>query len=396
MNSLRFAGEYPPALVIGFALVAAVAVAWYYLRETKSVEPPYCYLLPGLRGAAVALVILILAGPVWHRRQIIGTLGRVVFAIDTSESMALSDSGQPESSPQRLQRAAELLTGNATRDGWLESLQQTHEVDVIAFSSGEPTLIWSSASEQPVPTALELVADGERTDMSAPLASMLSSLNISVPDAEPAEGDSGQRAALVLLSDGRDNTGPSPVDVAQQLESAGVRLHAVGMGSEDEPPDVGIVNVVRPDSVAADGTLAGQLMLEAIWSCRPAIACADRIGWSNRLAKDNQRIRCGTTNHSIRIGGRAARRSRCGSKARVGFNEVPKCWICVQRSNLSAAITLMPTTRCRFASRHRHATGDCWCWTVPAAGKPGISETCLNATRLGKSTRFYSVPEPTW
>ncbi len=110
--SLRFAGSLHPIVVVGFALLAALAVARLYLRETRTLESPYSYLLPAFRAAAVAMSILILAGPVWHRRQVVGTLGRVIFAIDQSQSMSVTDSSAVDSSLTRLKRANQLLVGS--------------------------------------------------------------------------------------------------------------------------------------------------------------------------------------------------------------------------------------------------------------------------------------------
>ena len=90
--SIRFAGDLHPTLVFAAAAVAAAIVYWIYFRESRSVAAPLRYFLPALRAAAVAFTILILAGPVWHRRQVVGTLGRVVFAVDASESMSMTDS----------------------------------------------------------------------------------------------------------------------------------------------------------------------------------------------------------------------------------------------------------------------------------------------------------------
>lgn len=141
IGSLRFAGDMHPILVVGFALLAALAVARFYLAETRSIKSPYSYLLPGIRASAVALAILILAGPVWHRRQTIGTLGRVVFAIDISKSMSATDSIAGDSSPSRMDRASRLLIGSDTTAGWIERLQNTHTIDVIAFADGEPSTL---------------------------------------------------------------------------------------------------------------------------------------------------------------------------------------------------------------------------------------------------------------
>ncbi len=260
MGSIRFAGDLPPILVAVGALVIALLVMLLYLRETRSLSMPYCYLLPALRASAVVLVILILAGPVWHHRQVIGTLGRVVFAVDTSESMSMTDSTDSQSSPIRLERALRLLTGDDQNVGWIERLSGTHQVDVIAFASGDPTMVWSSRDDEQLPTALELSAAGKRTDLSCSLATMLASLSPAAAiDSSAADP---HRAAIVLLSDGRDNIGGSAVDVAEQLRSAGVEVHAIGMGSEDEPADVGILNIERPDSVASDGQLSGNIVLK--------------------------------------------------------------------------------------------------------------------------------------
>ena len=53
-----------------------------------------------------------------------------------------------------------------------------------------------------------------------------------------------------------NHQGDSAVDLARRLHSTGVLVHAVGIGSHDEPPDVGIVRVDRPGSVSADGMLS--------------------------------------------------------------------------------------------------------------------------------------------
>ena len=262
IGSLRFAGDLPPIAVVFIAIASALAVVWIYSRESLSLANPYNYLLPALRATAVLLTILILAGPVWHRRQVVGTLGRVIFAIDTSESMSISDSGEEGSSPSRLGRATDLLLGDGNRTGWLESLQKSHEVDVIGFSSGEPSLLWSSGSEEPIPQRIDALADGTRTDLSVGMRLTLDAIDPNRTDDELTQDGQLNRAAFVMFSDGRDNAGDSAVDLAKQLNSHSMIVHAVGMGSAEEPRDVGIVNVVRPDSVASDGVLAGNLVLK--------------------------------------------------------------------------------------------------------------------------------------
>ncbi len=279
MGSLRFAGQAPPALVFCVAAFAAALVAWIYLRETKDLAAPFSYLLPSLRATAVALTILLLSGPVLHRRQVVGRLGRVIFAIDTSQSMNLSDSGEADSSPNRMRRSLDRLLGDESQPGWLEKLKASHELDVIGFDEGAPSLLWSSrADAAEVPTVIDVEADGQATDLTASLSAALESFDPTskVDDASGSqkvadsddESDANanslatQQAALVMFSDGRDNVGRSAVDLARQLKLQSYAVHAIGVGSPEEPADAGIVSIRTPESVAADGKLAGEIILK--------------------------------------------------------------------------------------------------------------------------------------
>ena len=260
MGPLRFAGQYSPWLVGAIAIVAAIVVMVIYSRESRRVAMPYSYLLPALRASAVVLVILILAGPVWHRTMKVGELGRVVFAIDASESMSSTDSEMDSDRPQRLERALRLMSGTEGQPGWLEQLSETHEVDLIAFHAGNPSVVWSSRDGEEIPTSFEMEANGSRTDLSSPLRTMLASL--ASGEVESSGGSGDRRAAVVMFTDGRDNSSASAVDYAKQLDEAGIGVHAIGFGSEDELPDVGIVNVQRPSSVASDGQLSGSVLID--------------------------------------------------------------------------------------------------------------------------------------
>ncbi len=267
IGTIRFAGDLSLGVAIVLLLLAAGVVAWLYLRETKQLDAPYNYLLPALRASAVALVLLILSGPVWHRRVTVGTLGRVMFAIDTSQSMSLEEAAEvagrsPETPQSRVQRAMTLLTGDSQRKGWLESLEETHDVDVLEFSSGSPAVVWSNVDESEVPSVLDLEAVGAQTDLASVLSLQLGVAADEI-NSEPDGATSLNSTALVLLSDGRTNVGDSPIELAADLAQKGIAVHTVGIGLQGEPFDVGVVDVIRPESVSADGQLSGEIVLKA-------------------------------------------------------------------------------------------------------------------------------------
>ena len=67
--SWRFVGDLSPWVGAGIACGAALVVFLLYLRETSTLRGWARWGLPLLRALAVALVILILIGPVLQRRQ---------------------------------------------------------------------------------------------------------------------------------------------------------------------------------------------------------------------------------------------------------------------------------------------------------------------------------------
>ncbi|MBL6725199.1 MAG: hypothetical protein ISQ09_08925 [Rubripirellula sp.] len=269
MGSIRFAGDLSPLVAMSLVIGAAALVVWLYLRETRQIESPYNYLIPGLRAAAVALAVLILAGPVLHRRVTVGTLGRVIFAVDASQSMSLKDDLSGESRT-RLSRAFDLLSGDKGNPGWLESLQSTHELDVVTFSEGKPAVVWSSGDEAEIPTVWNVEPNGKHTDLS----SVISVPRGKTPTQEDASSDDQtglSSVAVVVISDGRSNLGESPIDAAEVLLEKGGIVHSVGMGSRVEPVDIGVVDVIRPETVSADGVLSGEVIVKTAGLGRASI-----------------------------------------------------------------------------------------------------------------------------
>lgn len=308
---LRFTVDWPAWLIFVAAIALGLLTMGLYLRETRTLSSPWSWLLPGMRATAVVLAFLMLAGPTWHRRQLIGTPARVTFAVDRSASMAESDSqvGQATSDASgmtRLRRATDQLFGSSNRPGWIERLSDSHVMEVVVFDQTSKA-VWDSESSARLPTNApepELrydaavadwleTADGTATDLSSPLTS---ALNTSLRDSssqldndKDSDSESVADQVLVLMSDGRDSLQRSDsAAIALKLAQAGWQIHAVGMGSLEEPPDVGIVDVDVPQRVADDGRLAGRIYLKHFGlqgrSVNVQVRSGDSIVWSETVA----------------------------------------------------------------------------------------------------------------
>lgn len=202
MTRLFFQGELSLAVAVVLSASIAVAVAWYYRRETRELPPPHSWLLPILRAGAVFLALMMLVEPVVQQKREIGTIGRVDVFVDASGSMlatdpiakvatesvsepaaadpkpadvaiasppadaaiaaatesavAVAEATTERAADTRLQRASALLLGQSGQSGWLQSVQETHHVFLHLLVDDDAKLIWDSRSDQPIPSSLRL------------------------------------------------------------------------------------------------------------------------------------------------------------------------------------------------------------------------------------------------
>jgi hypothetical protein len=109
MTRLDFAGDWGLAASAGTAAILAVAGFIVYRRVLGGRFTGWARLLPVLRALSIALVVMMLGGPVLKHRQVRGTLTRLNILFDGSQSMQLTD---PDMAPARKARIAARL-------GWI-------------------------------------------------------------------------------------------------------------------------------------------------------------------------------------------------------------------------------------------------------------------------------------
>ena len=207
-NHLQLAGPRVFLVLLPFLIAF---VYWVYQRTYPQVEPKRRMVLVVLRGAAVALLTMVLCEPIltWWHQQVIRPL--VLVLVDTSPSMRVA-----EGSVTRLQQAAAVLGD----EGWSARLQQA-EVRAWGFA------------ESAYPLALDTVAAastrGQATDIGRALAASLEE----IAERERVQG-------VVLFSDGGHNLGRDPVQLSAEQ---GVPVYALGVGGAEVPVDVQLVDV---------------------------------------------------------------------------------------------------------------------------------------------------------
>jgi Ca-activated chloride channel homolog len=190
---------------------------------------PFVLLLAGLAFLVVAMArpVAIVAVPTNQTT--------IILTIDVSGSMCSSDIP-----PSRLEAA------EAAASAFITSQSASTQIGIVAFS-GFAEIVQPPTSDQgQLLAALHSLATGRRTAIGSGIlasidavsqvdSSVAASITDTNPGTEPAPVPKGDYAPdiVVLLTDGVSNTGPAPLDAAQQAVDRGVRVYTIGFGTAD-------------------------------------------------------------------------------------------------------------------------------------------------------------------
>ncbi len=156
--------------------------------------------------------------------------GTVILAFDVSNSMRADDL-----QPTRLAAAKNAALA------FVEQQPRTIRIGVVAFGDSAVTVLRPSSVKEDVVAAIERLSVGGGTSLGQGLFASLRAIagkpltiDKSALDSDTGKVDVGYfgSSAIVLLSDGENTSQPDPLDIAKVASTAGVRVHAIGVGTE--------------------------------------------------------------------------------------------------------------------------------------------------------------------
>lgn len=186
----------------------------------------------------------------------------------------------------RWQRLEAALLGGS--EGMAKKLAAQHNLEILALASRTAEPVWLPGERKrgdppKPPTAFPLAATNLNTDLAGPVKARALSLR------------EGERTAVILLSDGQHNAGEPPAELARLLGARGVPVFPVGIGMRQPPPDLAVLAVNGPDTVAADGRVRGSVELKddmpAGTSFTLRIAHGSRVLWERELSTEARHLR---------------------------------------------------------------------------------------------------------
>jgi uncharacterized membrane protein len=186
-------------------------------------------LLGSLQIAMLALVLFVLWQPALVSERLLPGENAVAILLDSSASMTLN-----EGSGTRMQQAQALLSPEA-----LDRLAATYSILPFSFDSSARAMDDFSALPEPG-TASRLGPSLLQTLREASVASL---------------------GAVILLSDGADNSGGIAQDQLAEIAAFGVPVHSVGIGRERMPEDLELEEVVLPNKALPGTTLSARVSI---------------------------------------------------------------------------------------------------------------------------------------
>jgi hypothetical protein len=293
-------------------LVPAALVVSLYRYELRLVNAGVALALLLLRLLVVALILLLVGfQPIFARSHVEELPGRVLIAVDRSDSMDVTDPQRPPGEKLRLARVlklAEDVCPDALLDDWIRQCDERNEVkhwvaeNEFPDDAGRRQRLEEERRGQyaqvcrrvDAATRAEVVRRVLAEDGAGLLHSITAKHKAEVmgftqeawdvnPDVlgplfepKPAEGapgyrppgsaltdlrlplaralersgpDQGKVLGVVVLTDGQHNWGASPVRKAIEMGERQLPVFPVALGSRQAPPDVALVSVKAPAAV---------------------------------------------------------------------------------------------------------------------------------------------------
>src|ERR1700722_3861007 len=232
-GQFAFLGAWPKWMLVLLILAAAAALAWLIRSRLSRAAPVMrgwrVWTIWGLQTLLAALLLVRLWQPAITIAQLKPQQNIIAVLVDDSRSMAISEDGST--------RQAQAV--KALQNGVLASLNRSFQTRLYRVDS--------------VPARIDRLEDLQPSAPSTRIGDSLKQLSEETSDLPIG--------AVVLLSDGDDNSGGISSDAISALRARHIPVHTVGFGRERAGHDVELDDVVVAPRALADSRLAAKVTL---------------------------------------------------------------------------------------------------------------------------------------
>jgi len=220
---------WPLWLLLALIVVAGAALFWNIRRRHTLLSNPRAAMIWIAETAMIALLLFMLWHPAISVARLRPQQNVVAVLVDHSRSMGIADNGKP-----RLQEAEDLLNNQLYPD-----LSKRFQVRLYQFGK----------DAQRIDEARTLAANDNATRIGDSLKHIA------------AEAGTMPLGAIVVMTDGGDNTGGIDRDTVSQLKQLRVPVHTIGFGPDHFAKDIEIVDVATPARALAQSRLSARVAI---------------------------------------------------------------------------------------------------------------------------------------
>ncbi len=239
----RFTFDAAPRTWIRFLVILPLLVLYCLILYRNRSVPTRGkrWLLGILRFLSVALLVLAIFKPVIEKIRTREVKDQVVFLFDNSASMGRIDGYTGE----ELRRLSSLLSGEST-----EAARNLSRLEIVKRIFGGPqgilsairkrfdTLVFAFSREfLPIASLRDLNPTGKVTRPGEALRAAF------------LESAAGRTVGVVVVSDGKNNDGISPLDALAPYVSEGIPVHTILCGKETPIKNIAVMGINAPNSV---------------------------------------------------------------------------------------------------------------------------------------------------
>ena len=329
-------------LAFGGLALSIALLLWLFSFEARLIRPLTAGGLLALRGAVLALLAFVCLQPVISAPTREKLTGRVLVALDRSDSMGVADPQRDNVEKIRLARGLHLAGDlrDDQLDGWLKQYAEKGQVSFPANPAGEAERLLHNqvcsrvdslsrlqlaqkvllgdrinlVRELQKRQGLEIVGFSQEIGELTPeeLANITSDAGKSAPTSftdlrlplqralERSGPDSGKVLGVVLLTDGQHNWGPQPSAKAGELGKLGVPIFPIALGAKRPPSDIAVTLVQAPTTVFKNAEVPVEVRIQVNGiSARELLVTLNREGLpplEERIQHDGT-----TSNYTVRF-----------------------------------------------------------------------------------------------
>ena len=226
-------GAWPKWMLVLLIVAAAAGLAWLIRSRLAQAAPVMrswrAWVIWGLQTLLAALVLVLLWQPAITVAELKPQQNIIAVLVDDSRSMGISEDGST--------RQAQAV--KALQNGVLDSLNRSFQTRLYRVDD--------------VPARIDNLKDLQPNAPSTRIGDSLKQLSEETSDLPIG--------AVVLLSDGDDNTGGISADAISALRARHIPVHTVGFGREHAAHDVELDDAVVAPRALADSRLAAKITL---------------------------------------------------------------------------------------------------------------------------------------